>query len=90
MNNYTGAIKQLYAYGLENELAGVDAEISDKFNSVFKTIVETTNCAQSDVRLGIEEILANAQNECAEIYYEAGFRKAMNIMFDALIGGGSQ
>lgn len=87
MNNYIGTIKRLYAYGLDNELEGIDKKVSDKITSVAKQISDITGCTGSDIIDDISELLLDVQVESSAVFYEAGFRKAMNIMLDLLAGG---
>lgn len=87
MNNYSGTIKRLYAYGLDNELEGIDKKVSDKTTSTAKQIAEIVGCTYSDIIDDISELLLDVQVESSAVFYEAGFRKAMNIMLDLLAGG---
>ena len=87
MNNYTGTIKRLYAYGLDNELESIDKKVSDKTTSTAKQIAKITGCTDSDKCDDISELLLDVQVESSLQFYDAGFRKAMNIMLDLLAGG---
>lgn len=85
--SYIGAIKRLYAYGLDNELETIDKRVSDKTTSATKSIAEIADCTNSDTIDEISELLLGVQIECAANFYEAGFRKAMDIMLDVMYGG---
>lgn len=86
-NNFNGSIKTLYYNGIENELASIDKRLVDKTYIIVKKIAEISECLDSDKYSDIEDMLLNNQIECAECFFEAGFRKAMNLMLDTLAGG---
>lgn len=86
-NSFNSSIRQLYINGIENELADLDKELSDKTYTIAKKIGKMTGCTDSDKYSDIEDMLFDIQIESGMSFFEAGFRQAMNLMMDTLVGG---